>query len=183
VWPRAVSSTARPWKDHWKFVSPNLERVFDREFLGRKWKHVIEPRATYRYVTGVDNFASILRFDERDILSNTNEVEYTIVNRFYAKRTSEQPEDCGAEGMNSLIVGRPAIASRIPWERAAGARHGPLPGRFGRPRGYHLGAGPEVFFLIKLSAGLWSPASGMSSPRPWISPAFRSLPMPAASRR
>ena len=65
---------------------PALERVFDREFLGRKWKHVIEPRVTYRYVTGVDNFSRILRFDERDILSNTNEVEYAVVNRLYAKR-------------------------------------------------------------------------------------------------
>ncbi len=35
---------------------PALERVYDREVWGRKWKHVIEPRATYRYVTGVDNF-------------------------------------------------------------------------------------------------------------------------------
>jgi LPS-assembly protein len=51
---------------------PTLERVFDREFLGQKWKHVIEPLVVYRYVTGVDNFANILRFDERDILSNTN---------------------------------------------------------------------------------------------------------------
>jgi LPS-assembly protein len=96
---------------------PTVERVFGREFLGRKWKHVIEPRAAYRYVTGVDNFAGILRFDERDILSNTNEVEYGVVNRLYAKRTSEQPEDCREAGMNSLVIGRPAIASRIPWER------------------------------------------------------------------
>ncbi len=49
---------------------------------------MIEPRVIYRYVTGVDNFARILRFDERDILSNTNEVEYGVVNRLYAKRTS-----------------------------------------------------------------------------------------------
>ena len=45
---------------------PALDRIFGREFLGRKWKHVIEPRVTYRYVTGVNNFGSILRFDERD---------------------------------------------------------------------------------------------------------------------
>jgi LPS-assembly protein len=96
---------------------PTLDRIFNREFLGRKWKHVIEPRATYRYVTGVDNFSQILRFDERDILSNTNEVEYGVVNRLYAKRTSAQPEDCDATGMSSLIVGRPAGESRIPWER------------------------------------------------------------------
>jgi len=96
---------------------PALERVYDREFWGRKWKHVIEPRATYRYVTGVDNFAQILRFDERDILSNTSEVEYAVVNRLYAKRTSEKAANCDATGMASLIIGRPAVASPIPWER------------------------------------------------------------------
>ncbi len=96
---------------------PALERVFDREALGRKWKHVIEPRVIYRYVTGVDNFDQILRFDERDILSNTREVEYAVVNRLYAKRTSAKPEDCDANGMSTLIVGRPVGESRIPWER------------------------------------------------------------------
>jgi LPS-assembly protein len=96
---------------------PALERVYDRELWGRKWKHVIEPRATYRYVTGVDNFAQILRFDERDILSNTNEVEYGVVNRLYAKRTSPKTDDCDATGMASLIIGRPAAASIIPWQR------------------------------------------------------------------
>jgi LPS-assembly protein len=96
---------------------PALERVYDREFWGRKWKHVIEPRAIYRYVTGVDNFAQILRFDERDIMSNTSEVEYAVVNRLYAKRTSKKPADCDATGMASLIIGRPAVASPIPWER------------------------------------------------------------------
>ncbi len=96
---------------------PALQRVYDRELLGRKWKHVIEPRATYRYVTGVDNFSRILRFDERDILSNTSEVEYAVVHRLYAKRVTEQPADCDATSMSSLIIGRPAVESRIPWER------------------------------------------------------------------
>jgi LPS-assembly protein len=96
---------------------PSLERVYDREVWGRKWKHVIEPRATYRYVTGVDNFASILRFDERDILSNTSEVEYAVVNRLYAKRMSEKKEDCDEAGMSTLTIGRPAVASSVPWER------------------------------------------------------------------
>lgn len=96
---------------------PALDRVFNREFMGRKWKHVIEPRVTYRYLTGVDNFASILRFDEHDILSDTNEVEYAIVNRLYAKRASQQPEDCGPTGMPSLIIGKGLQQSPIPWER------------------------------------------------------------------
>ncbi len=100
-----------------EFRPPALERVYDSEFWGRKWKHVIEPRATYRYVTGVDNFAQILRFDERDILSNTSEVEYAVVNRLYAKRTSAKDQDCDAAGMASLNIGRPAVQSLVPWER------------------------------------------------------------------
>ena len=104
---------------------PALDRVFNREFMGRKWKHVIEPRVTYRYLTGVDNFASILRFDERDILSDTNEVEYAIVNRLYAKRSSQQPEDCGPGGMPSLIIGRGVQQSPIPWERQTTPQEAP----------------------------------------------------------
>jgi LPS-assembly protein len=48
---------------------PALSRVFDHPFLGRKWKHVIEPRMRYDYVTGVNNFANILRFDSTDVLT------------------------------------------------------------------------------------------------------------------
>ncbi len=96
---------------------PTLDRVFDREFLGRKWKHVVEPRVAYNYVTGVNNFANVLRFDERDILSNTNEVEYSVVNRLYSKRTTEPPDDCGTVGMPTLLVGGAPPQNRIPWQR------------------------------------------------------------------
>ena len=94
---------------------PALERVFDKEFLGRKWKHVIEPRATYRFVTGVNNFANVLKFDERDILTDTHEVEYGFVTRLYARRASAKPEDCDPI-MSSLTVGGPAPESIIPWQ-------------------------------------------------------------------
>jgi len=97
---------------------PALERVFGHTFLKRKWKHVIEPRVVYDYVTGINNFNNILRFDERDILSDTNEVEYDVVNRLYAKRDSDQPEDCSAGGMPLLKFGGALPQSRIPWQRA-----------------------------------------------------------------
>ena len=96
---------------------PALTRIFDREFKGRKWKHVIEPRVVYSYVTGVNNFPNILRFDERDILTNTNEVEYGVVNRLYVKRTSAPPEDCSKQGMPSLFIGGAPASNPIPWER------------------------------------------------------------------
>jgi len=98
---------------------PVLERVFGGERFGRKWKHVVEPRVVYARVAGVDNFSHILRFDDRDILSDTDEFEYAIVNRLYARRTSSGAEKCPPPGMPALIVGAAPDPppSRIPWER------------------------------------------------------------------
>ena len=94
---------------------PALEKIFDQEFLGRKWKHVIEPRIQYRYVTGIDNFADFLHFDERDILSNTHEVQYGFVTRLYAKRHPSSMQECETP-MTSLAVGAAATEQTVPWE-------------------------------------------------------------------
>jgi LPS-assembly protein len=67
-------------------VLPSLGRVFDApSWMADKVKHVIEPRISYRYVTGIDNFSDILRFDQMDILSNTNELLFSVTNRLLAK--------------------------------------------------------------------------------------------------
>ncbi len=70
-----------------------LSKVFSKPVFGHTVKHVIEPRLVYRYVNGVDNFNHIIRFDSRDILSDTNELEYAVINRFYAKPNAG--ERCG----------------------------------------------------------------------------------------
>jgi LPS-assembly protein len=69
-------------------IFPTLSRVFEKKSVfGDKVKHVIEPRARYRYVTGVGADANrFIRFDERDLLANTNELEISLANRLYAKR-------------------------------------------------------------------------------------------------
>jgi LPS-assembly protein len=110
---------------------PVLEKVFDREFLGRKWKHVIEPRAVYRLVTGVNDFANVLHFDERDILSNTHEVEYGFVTRLYAKRSSPptasqtaKTPDCDTL-MTGLAVGSAAPEQTVPWQHFSSLDHQP----------------------------------------------------------
>ena len=72
---------------------PVLARVFDRQFAGRKMKHTIEPSVVYRYTNGVENFPNIIRFDFRDILSNTNEVEYGVVQRLYLKNSHDGCEE------------------------------------------------------------------------------------------
>jgi LPS-assembly protein len=105
---------------------PTLERVFDKEFLGRKWKHVIEPKAVYRFVTGVNNFPDIIKFDERDILTDTHEVEYGFVTRLYAKRTSPKPEDC-SNVMSALLVGGATPQATIPWQHANPLANRPCP--------------------------------------------------------
>jgi len=95
---------------------PTLEKIFDKDFFGRKWKHVIEPRVVYRLVTGVNDFANVLHFDERDILSNTHEVEYGFVTRLYAKRTAPHEPEC-ATPMTALAVGAAAPEQIVPWQR------------------------------------------------------------------
>jgi LPS-assembly protein len=67
---------------------PSVARVFDHppKWLGDKIKHVIEPEVEYKYVTGVDDFQRLIRFDETELYSDTNEVRMSLTNRLYAKR-------------------------------------------------------------------------------------------------
>jgi LPS-assembly protein len=95
---------------------PAMEKIFEHPWLGRRFKHVVQPRITYRYVTGVNNFAEILRFDSRDLLSNSNEVEYAIENRVYAKRLNPESKDCEQQRMSSLTIGGAALPGAVPWE-------------------------------------------------------------------
>jgi LPS-assembly protein len=68
-------------------VLPALERIFNHppKWMGEKVKHVIEPRVTYKYVNGIDQFNNIIRFDSTDILANTNQVEFSLTNRLLTK--------------------------------------------------------------------------------------------------
>lgn len=69
-----------------EIVPPSLQRIYNRpKFLGDRVKHVIEPRLTYRFVDGVEDFDRVIRFDDRDLIHNTNEAEISLTNRLYAK--------------------------------------------------------------------------------------------------
>jgi LPS-assembly protein len=104
---------------------PVLEKIFDKEFLGKRWKHVIEPRAVYRLVTGVNDFANVLEFDERDILSNTHEVEYGFVTRLYSKRMSPSSISECETPMTGLAVGAAAPEQTVPWQRVDSLQNQP----------------------------------------------------------
>lgn len=64
-----------------------------RNFYGKnnefRFRHVIEPFATYRLIKGVDNFNKIIRFDYSDTATDTNEIEFGLTNRFYTRRYAE----------------------------------------------------------------------------------------------
>lgn len=77
---------------------PSLERFFDRASLKkdkprRRYKHVIEPAITYRYVTGVNNFADFIRFDADSTLTDTNEIQYGFTQRLFLKEGDGQPQE------------------------------------------------------------------------------------------
>jgi LPS-assembly protein len=75
-------------------VFPPLARVFDKKTIfGDKLKHVIEPRVTYNYVTGIGpDFNRYIRFDGTDLIANTNEADLSLTNRIYAKRGNDIQE-------------------------------------------------------------------------------------------
>src|SRR6266436_5390327 len=77
---------------------PILERFFDRTSLKRdkarhRYKHIVEPALTYRYVTGVNRFADFIHFDSDATLTNTSEVEYGITQRLFRKDGDDQPQE------------------------------------------------------------------------------------------
>jgi len=69
-------------------IFPPLARIYSKKTVfGDKLKHVIEPRISYNYVTGIGaDFHRFIRFDENELLSNNNDLEFSLTNRLYAKR-------------------------------------------------------------------------------------------------
>lgn len=71
---------------------PVLERDFDLGHL--QLRHVIEPELTYRYVGGIGTQArDVLLFDTTDIVTDTNQVGYSLTQRLYARPRDGQPCD------------------------------------------------------------------------------------------
>jgi len=67
---------------------PSLEKIFTRAYRGYRLKHVIEPDVQYHLVRAHDpeNILDVVRFDPMDILTETNEVEYSLTNSILARK-------------------------------------------------------------------------------------------------
>jgi LPS-assembly protein len=74
---------------------PVIERTFDsakvEKMFGYDVRHTIEPEITYRYVAGIDNFLSVLRFDDVDVASDTNELQYGVTQRLFLRPVKFRP--------------------------------------------------------------------------------------------
>ncbi|WP_446745314.1 LPS-assembly protein LptD [Silvibacterium acidisoli] len=74
---------------------PALERDFSAPWLmhllGGDVRHTIEPDVEYRYVTGIDNFKSVLRFDDADVASDTSELTYSLTQRLFLRHVHPHP--------------------------------------------------------------------------------------------
>jgi len=80
--------------------APAVERDFELARWNRVLRHVIEPEFTYRYVDGIGaHERNALLFDTTDIATNTNEVGFSLTQRFYLRPEGQQPctgEDTGS---------------------------------------------------------------------------------------
>jgi hypothetical protein len=115
---------------------PVIERTYDsstvEHLFGGEIKHTIEPELTYRYVTGISDFLNVLRFDDVDVASDTNELEYGVTQRLFLHPVKVAPLHCNGCGCP------PAFQQ----ECRKGTHQGPLR----QPRVDQLALGAEVFF-------------------------------------
>lgn len=68
---------------------PPLARDYHRENGAFFFRHLIEPYIIYRRIIGVNDFDRIIRFDYIEAVTDTNEIEFGIANRFFTRRSTE----------------------------------------------------------------------------------------------
>ena len=100
---------------------PSLEKTFTSDDGAARFKHLIEPFITYRLIKGIgEEFNQIIRFDERDAVANTNELEYAVVNRFY---TTTSASDL-THKRKRRFRGQPSQMNPVTPEREDGKKKG-----------------------------------------------------------
>jgi LPS-assembly protein len=94
--------------------------AFAKNFYGKndafRFRHVIEPFATYRFIRGINNFQKIVRIDELDTITDTNEIEFGITNRIYTRRYAEAVTDEAQRLLRELSADGKQPLSEQPYE-------------------------------------------------------------------
>jgi LPS-assembly protein len=81
-----------------------------------RFRHVIEPYITYRYINGVDDFNRIIRYDQLDTIVDTNEIEYGLINRIYTRRYAEAVTTDAQSRLTGAAAGEKKPLSVQPYE-------------------------------------------------------------------
>ncbi len=73
-----------------ELVGPSFSKVFHNGIGSfAKFKHVVEPRFTYRYSSDFDEQVQVLRFDEVDFSLPSEQATVSLINRLLAKPSEE----------------------------------------------------------------------------------------------
>ncbi len=100
---------------HLEARAPVVERTFTTprlgRFLGTELRHTIEPQFTYINVHGVNNFLSVLRFDDTDVASNTDEIQYGVTQHLYARGGPASQSSCRQENASAASAAPSALAA------------------------------------------------------------------------
>ena len=99
---------------------PVIERTFTvperwRRIFGDEIRHTIEPDLTYRDVRGINNFLGVMRFDDVDLASDTDELQYGATQHLYfrphAPKALKLPPGCPAKPADVTSSGASAEAT------------------------------------------------------------------------
>ncbi len=80
-----------------------LSKIY-QSLTNQSWKHLIEPVLRYRYLTGINQFEQIPRFDEHDTIVDTHEIEYALVNRFFFRRKTHKSVTNNSEWLSIKVA-------------------------------------------------------------------------------
>jgi LPS-assembly protein len=83
---------------------PAFARIFRKRDGTPRFKHIIEPYAAYRRILGADDFDRTIRYDERDLIAETNEIEYGLTNRFFVRRPTPDGKSTQAYEWLALTI-------------------------------------------------------------------------------
>ncbi|HWP85209.1 MAG TPA: LPS assembly protein LptD [Terriglobia bacterium] len=80
-WQRGVPTFSVEW------ILPPLAKLYQGAgaLYAGPFRHVIEPRLTFRYVNDVGERSRVLLFDVPDLAANTRELEFSLTNRILVK--------------------------------------------------------------------------------------------------
>ncbi len=116
---------------------PALERDFTLGRSNRVLRHVIEPELLYHFVGGIGSQErNVLTIDTTDIATDTNEVGYSLTQRFYLRPIHPKPcEPAAAPGglLRPARVGQLANRAEIFLQRRFRGSAHPLPAQCFRP--------------------------------------------------